>query len=124
MFLSNTLLVSCVGVQILIIKLHDKVEPAPILAGGVISAGSLLFLILQYFTFGQVNEYSKKCIGSWDRIDETIYGFHDRRLIKRYVRSLSLLRVELGDFGYYRKGNSLRIVGKIVYYTTKGLLLV
>ena len=124
MLVNNTMITLCVGGQITFIELHHKIDMEALLGFLGIFVGSILYLIITYFKFGEINEFSVKCIGSWKRNDGYTDRPQDRQLIKRYVRSLRTCRVDLGDFGYYRRANSLRIVGKVIYYTTKGITLI
>jgi len=63
----------------------------------------------------------KKCLASWRRGA----GVYQRRkeMLKRQIKSLAVCKVDLGNFGYYKKANSMRIIGKIIYFTVKGLML-
>ena len=124
MLLNNMILTLVVGGQIILIKFHSMITMGPLLYILIVVLVGNAYLIITYFKFGEIHEFSLKCIGSWERNDGNTNQPRDRLLLKRYVRSLRLCRVDLGDFGYYRQVNSLRIVGKVIYYTTKSIMLI
>jgi hypothetical protein len=109
--------------QIAMILLHQSIEPE----GGsciiIVSVCSTVFLMVTYFKMGQINEYSKNCIESWKRICGKLLRGDDNKLFRKYLSSLQPCKIELGEFGFYRKHGSLRIIGKLLYYTTKGIML-
>jgi len=84
--------------------------------------GTTVFLILTYTKFGDVNDQSKKILGSWKRWNgwESPY---DRNLMLKYMRASTQLKVELNSFGFYKKQNTVRIVGRLIYYTAKLLVM-
>jgi len=124
MVINNISLVLSVGGQIVLIQLHGHVELETISCTSVLALAGTGFLIISYFKLGEVNEYSKKCIASWKRNAGWYLTASDKLLVTRYIRSLTVCKIELGGMGYYKKANSLRIIGKIIYYTTKGLMLI
>ena len=124
MILNNMALTLVVGGQIILIKFHSMVTMESILCILILVLVGSGYLIITYFKFGEIHEFSLKCIGSWERNDGYMNQPQDRLLLRRYVRSLRLCKVDLGNFGCYRKANSLRIIGKVIYYTTKSIMLI
>jgi len=89
-----------------------------------IAIGTTTYLIITYHKLGQIHDTSIKCISSWKRYGGGLGSSFDRVLVKKYVKSLRSCRLELGDFGYYRKSNSSRIISKLIFYTTKGIIII
>ncbi len=125
LYFNNVATILSVGGQIAIILLHHRFELESILYASIASTCATAYLIITYFKLGEINESSKKCIGSWKRNSGWKLGLgeNDKKLLNKYVQSLQPCKIELGDFGFYQKQGSLRIIGKLVYYTTKGLML-
>jgi hypothetical protein len=78
---------------------------------------------LTYIKLGDINEKSKKLITSWKKDTKSSVSALERKIANKFIKSLRLLKIELGSFGYYQKPASLRIVGKLVFYTTKSLMM-
>jgi hypothetical protein len=109
--------------QIAVILLHKKLELESLGGTSIVSFCSTAYLMITYFKLAQINEYSIKCIGSWKRNPGKQLSIYDKKLLSKYIVSLQPCRIELGEYGHYRKQGSLLIIGKLVYYTTKGIML-
>jgi hypothetical protein len=84
---------------------------------------SIAFLILSNMTFGKINERSKQVICSLRGHATRNMNVWDKKLMLEYLSSYRPLRVELGPLGHYHKRNTLKVIGKIILYTTKFLLI-
>jgi len=124
LMLNNIMTIISVCGQVIYITFHDRL--ILVVGMGIITLAnfSTTYLIITYYKLGQIHESSQKCIGSWKRYGGLELRPIDRKLVKRYVKSLRSCRVELGDFGYYRKATSSRIIVKLVFYTTKGIMII
>ena len=87
----------------------------------VASSFSTAYLIMIHIVLGNYNEVSKSFVSSWMKNTNLLY--YDRKAVLKYIRSCRLLRVQKGSFGYFKKTTSLDIVGKIIFYTAKALML-
>jgi len=124
MLVNNVSLTLSVGGQIMIIMFHVELGLGALMLTCLVSFLATVFLVITYFKFGEINENSKQCISSWKRnLRFSNHNLHDTKLVVRQIRSLGVCRIELGSFGYYKKSNNIRIIGKIIYYTVKGLML-
>ena len=85
-------------------------------------AGGIAFILLTYSTFGEINTGSIAVMNSWKRFQE-YPSSNDRKLMFVYIHSCPGLKVHLGKFGYYKKSNSPQMIGKLVYYTVKFLIM-
>jgi len=88
---------------------------------GMLSVVTTLQLFQSYFRLGEINAKSAKLIKGWGK--DLKWKRSDRVLMSKYVRSCRPLRVELGSFGCYRKPNSIIIIGKLIVYTARVLLM-
>jgi len=122
MIANNVFMVLNVSTSYSLIRMHAQIDPTLILGlliGGIDTAG---FLILSYMKLGEVNQRSREFLASWQR--KSGYLKPDLKLrMKKLIRSSRPLRVELNQFGYYNKPASIRIVGKLVTYVVKFLML-
>jgi hypothetical protein len=124
LYINNAMIALSVGGQVAIILFHEKLEPEVGSSIFIVSICGTTYLIVTYFKMGEINEYSKKCIGSWNQSFERKVGEDDKKLLRKYLSSLQPCKIELREFGFYRKPGSLRIIGKLVYYTSKGILVI
>jgi len=102
-----------------LIRFHSDLPPEPILVVSVILGFTTGFLFEGYYKLGELHALSGKVIRCWSR--NVIW--RDRGLMSKYTRSCQPIRVQLGSFGFYKKANSITIIGKIVLYTNRVLLL-
>jgi len=86
------------------------------------SSAGLTFLSFTHIKFGEIYESSKKFIGTWNRNSGEMLE-NDRRLFKKYLGSYEPSRINLGPFGFYHKSNTFNILGKVILYTSKLLLM-
>jgi hypothetical protein len=54
----------------------------------------------------------------WERWESA----HDRKLMRKYMRASAELKVDLNSFEFYKKQSTIRIIGKLIYYTAKLLV--
>jgi hypothetical protein len=114
-----------VGGSIFLILFHNKLKVENISYIATLSALGSAYLVIFYFKMGELNETSKQALGSWKRNGglRLLTLPQDKKLLRRYLSSLQHLKFELRGFGYFRKATSLRIIGKLIFYTTKSLML-
>ena len=80
-----------------------------------------VYLVLFHIVLGTYNQISIGFIASWLR--HTNRPCSDQKLLLKYIKSCRSLRVAIGSFGYYKNITTLQIVGKLVTYTVKLLML-
>jgi hypothetical protein len=78
-------------------------------------------IILLHIVLGRFNDVSIEFINSWKRRRDIRYS--ERKVLLRLMRSCRSLRLEIGSFGYFKKNTTFLVVGKLVFYTTKLLVL-
>jgi hypothetical protein len=89
-----------------------------------IGGTSAAYLVISYIKLGELNQNAKLFVNSWRQGGKAgIVAPNERKLMKKYIRSCRLLGIELGSFGHYQKPTSIRIVGKLVIYTVKFLMM-
>ena len=120
--LNNILTTVTVLSNFLLIRHHDQIPRAGLPMLLIVSTGSTSFLLITYKKFGEINERSKSCTSSWKRNTKYL-NLDEKILVSTYVRSFRPFRMELGSFGFYQKPNTIRIVGKLFFYTSKFLLM-
>jgi len=104
------------------IRMHAQIEPLFVVAIILAGFNAVAFLVLTYSKLGEVNQRSKEFHGSWKR--ETGYLTPETKCqMQKFIRSSRPLRIELGEFGYYSKPASIQILGKLVMYVVKFLML-
>jgi len=120
--LSNMIMSIIVLGIFVMVRFHGRLEVGSIIVfcGG--EAFSLTFILVTYLKFGEINESSKLVLNSWIRFQGFESG-KDRTLMIKYIHCFQILRIHCGTFGYYEKHDTLRIIGKVVYYTAKFLLM-
>ena len=124
MFVNNVTVSFVVWCNFVLIKLHDRATIEVLGTAVVVSATSAGFLIITYMVLGDINQKSIVLISSWKLGRETKkLSPADKKLMKKYIKSCRFLGVELGSFGCYKKPTSIRIIGKLVTYTVKFLMM-
>lgn len=99
-----------------------KVLPNLVLSVLILSTFCAISCVkLVYWEFGNFHSCSQKLLKSWKHYCGL--RIKDKSLLNKYLKSCRVLRVELSSFGYFRKGNGTRIIGKLVYYVNKILML-
>ena len=116
-FLNNLQKSLSVICNVVIIQLHDKLSIATTLTLMSFSWTANVYLIINYVKLGGINEMSKNMTASWKR------NSMKSKIVFAYIRSFKLLKIELGSFGFYRKPASIKILGSLIYYTTKALMV-
>lgn len=94
----------------------------------VVSFSSSLALIIIYIKMGEINEMSKRLLDSWLRYPGTTHlvpklGNRDLLLLKKSVKSCPLLHLDVGQFGYYTRPVGVRMLGKLVTYNAKFIII-
>jgi len=105
----------------LMIRCHHLFNISSLALFFMISGISTLYLAITYVKFGEINELSKAVFSALRRNQSKLSS--ERCLVGKYIRSGMPLKIHLGTFGYYRKPNTIRIVGKLVSYTMRSLVL-
>jgi hypothetical protein len=125
MYLNLMLIVLIVTYNLVLIKFHESLHFPEVVSICFLAASVTTALGVNYIKLGEINETSKKLTQAWKRNPEILgaAGSFQKKVASRFVRSLQILRIELGPFGYYRKPASIRIIGKLVFYTARGLLV-
>ena len=102
------------------ILLHNKLDMEFQVITIVASYATGLYLIIAYYTFGEIHEASKILVNSWKRCLKI--PMSDKKLLSKYLKSLDLLKLHHGTFGYYTKPNRIIIFKKLIFYTTKSVM--
>ncbi len=122
-YVNNTMTVLSVTCSFVLVKFHDQIYVVEFLGLTAVAICSTICLLLTYIKLGDINEKSKKLVTAWKKDPKSGLSPLERKIANKSIKSLQLLKIMLGSFGYYRKPASLRIVGKLVYYTTKSLMM-
>jgi len=122
MTLNNIFLCYTVSCSFILIKLHSSMSFECLTISVLVLLPSVLTLVITYIMFGDINQSAKRFLLSWKR-KSGVLSRDVKTEITKFIRSSKPLRIELGNFGYYQKPASIRIIGKIVYYTVKYLLV-
>jgi hypothetical protein len=119
MFINDLCITIAVTSNFALIRFHDHLPLEIVAVDTLLSSLASGFLLVTYIKFGEVNELAKGLLNSWKRSSGNISMPSEKKLMKKYVKSCSLLKLELGSFGHYKRPTSIRIVGKLVIYTVK-----
>jgi len=106
----------------ILIRFASALTYEPIICIVPVGSFSALFLVLSYIKLGEVHRKSQEVLTSW-RIYNKINNPTQKKIFKKFIKSRRPLRIELGGFGYYQKPGSIRMVGKLVVYIVKFLML-
>ena len=123
LFFNNSMTSLSVGGQVIYITLRQHFTLEIRFGILIFIVASTMYMIITYYTLGLLHELSKNVISSWRKNSVLEMKPLDRILVQKYAKSFKPLRMELGDFGYYRKTTSIRIIGKLIYYTARGLMI-
>jgi len=124
LFFLNYLIITCTVLSNCVLIRYHGIMGLPVLMLTLSgSGGGAAFVLLSNIKFGDIHENSKKFISSYKRRVGGCPNKQDYQLLKKYAASYRTLKVNLGSIGYYYKPNTLRVLGKIVLYTTKFLLM-
>jgi hypothetical protein len=119
MFVNDLCIAIAVTSNFAMIRFHDKLPLEIVAVDILMSSLASGFLLVTYIKFGEANELSKGLLNSWKRSSSTISIPSEKELMKKYIKSCSLLKLELGSFCHYKRPTSIRIAGKLVIYTVK-----
>ena len=122
-FFNNSMTFVSVGGQVIYISLRSHLTLEIRVGLLIFIIASTAYMIITYYKLGELHELSKNVILSWKNSSPLKLEPLDRILIRKYANSLRPLRIELGDFGYYRKPTSIRIILKLTYYTARSLMI-
>ena len=107
--------------NIIVIRLHHEIPIPGAVAVLIAASGGALYILGSYIKLGTINKKSASCIKSWYK-NGTLDKF-DRDFMNKYIKSCRPLRIESGSFGYYRKPASIRVLGMLIMYTSKALII-
>jgi len=118
------LIVYCVTYSFALIKghSHSRLNLEGLMGILICGLTDLFILVYSYFLFGDINQSSLRFQGSWKRKIGTLTP-SDKIIMEKFIRCSRPLQIDLGSFGYFKKPGSIRIIGRIVYYTVKYLLV-
>jgi len=122
MTLNNMFMCYTVSSSFILIKLHSHMNFEGLVISFLCGAPATVGLIIHYVIFGDINQLSKRFLLSW-KIKAGTLPPGDKITLLKFIRSCRPLQMDLGNFGYFKKPASIRIIGKLVYYTVKYLLL-
>ena len=124
MFANNICITFVLWCNFTLIRLHEKITVETLGVSAIVTILSAGFLIVSYIKLGEINQNSKILVNSWR------FGKRNKKLspaekmlMKKSIKSCRLLGIELANFGCYNKPTSIRIVGKLVIYTVKFLMM-
>jgi len=122
MLINNVAISYIIVVALVLIRMHDSIHPVLML--GMIIAGfdAFAFLVLSYKKLGEVNQRSVEFHNSWKRKAGSLDPGMRKRMT-RFLRASRPLGIELGEFGRYNRQGSIRVIGKIITYVVKCLML-
>jgi len=104
------------------IKFHARLELQTLIVFLMGTITTNVYIIVVYAVLGEINAASKKLIISTLRKSERNTR-EDIAFIKFLKSSKQYLGVHLSSFGVYTKPGSLKIIGKIIIYTVKSLMM-
>jgi hypothetical protein len=102
----------------------DKLPgPIAVIFATAVGLFGVVFLFLANLKLGGVHGSSKKFINSWKQSKSIgIMPPEDRKFMLKYIRSCRLNCFRT-NFEYFQKLHSIRVLAKIVYFTTKSFLI-
>lgn len=120
-YLNNVTMICSVLCTFALIHFHQFLTytACSVVFMGLLSSYS--YLIVSQFRFGELNELSLRVLRSWRRNGKETD--ENSPLMTKYLNGTLDLRIKMGIFVFYRKPTSIKIIGKLVYYTTKFLIL-
>lgn len=77
----------------------------------------VVYLVLSYEIFGAYNEVSRKHINCLKLTNK------GRKLGVKYLNSCQELNIKMGSFGFYNKKKKIQIIAKMIFYTSKFLII-
>jgi len=90
----------------------------------VVATVGMSVLLVAHIEFGEVNKMATKMVNGWRKNRKNVFlNPLDRRLAGKYFKSFRPLRIHYGSFGIFDKPSTIRIIGKLVVYTVKFLML-
>jgi hypothetical protein len=110
--------------NVLLIRHHDTMTPDTLLIFFFASFVANIYMLASYIRLGELNQTSKTLISSRTRAVCLSMRKERDKIFLKFLRSCNqYLRIYMSYFGYYRKPTSIRIIGKIVFYTVRVLIL-
>jgi hypothetical protein len=121
--LNNILIVIAVLCNYVLIRFHKWLGLAEMLSFGMLTLACKLSICIIYFKLGSMNDKSIKLVAAWKAKFSRKKSHGQNIAIGKSLESLSPLKVEMSSFGCYKKKTSVRIIGKLFFYTTKSLIM-
>jgi len=122
MVVNNMSMAFIVFISFGLIRMHSHIQPTFFVALFLSGFDVFAFLVLSYTKLGDINQRSKEYHGSW----KGAAGYLKppmRTRMEKFIRSSRPLRIQFSEFGYYSKPASGRIVGKVLTYVVRFLML-
>lgn len=119
-FSENNALIAIVMQAFVLIRFHKYIVFPMRLSFGLGLCTCTAYLICTYEVSGSYYESSLALIKSLNNFDG---NEQDRKLLKVYCKAFQPLKLKIGPFGYFNKRRKIAIIGKIVYYTAKLLMV-
>jgi hypothetical protein len=127
MSFGNIMIAMAVLSNFIIIRHHDILPLHTLLSFLICSTTGNIYMLASYLKLGEINKLSKALISSTRRAvngGSRKLALEDRRTFIKFLKSCNLyLRIYMSSFGYYRKATSIRIIGKIIGYTVRVLII-
>lgn len=120
--INDLIVVSMILCNFVMVRFHHRLNWLSFSLFFTVAVATLIYLVLSHIKLGEVNSLSVKMIKSLKR-KEAGMSPSERKLMRKYTKSFKPLQVRLGVFGYFRKPNTLVVVGKLVKYTLKFILM-
>ncbi len=107
--------------NIIFVRFYGRLPFIVILSIVVLAWGGIAYLILSYATLGTVNKRSESLIRSWKH--NLNLRKVKRDILVKHLESCRPLRMEYGPFGYYKKPATIKVIGILIAYTSKSLII-
>jgi hypothetical protein len=104
-----------------VVRYHGQSSELVSLILPLIAAFASAYFLASYIKLGKYNEASRVLVCSWKK--NTTLSPTDQKFMIKYMNSCRLLRTDYSEFGYFKKSGSIGIIGKLVFYTTKVLMM-
>jgi len=122
MLANDSMIVLSVLSNFIMIRFHNHFSGFIFLLYLTTGSAAFGYLVMSYIKMGQVNALSMKMLSSHKKTQVQLSP-EERKLLGKYLKSSPALKVHMGSFGYYRKPVTVRVVGKLLTYTLKFLLM-
>jgi len=109
--------------SLVLIRMHGILHAVFNLGQSLGAFDAFAFLVLTYKKLGEVNQRSLEFLNSWKRNVGYLEDPVMRIRMKKLIKSSRPLGVDLGEFGHYNRQGSIRVIGKVVSYIVRILML-